>query len=1649
MIQPLDATEEIRDAYLRYLRSSYPFQRADLRQKFHEEVSKPNALVKGPLLESTPPFRTGASIGDLVEEGVLHSSFEQLCSEALPYRRPLYLHQEEAIRKSVSENRNLVIATGTGSGKTEAFLTPLFDHLLREVEDGTLSTPGVRALLLYPMNALANDQLSRLRSILEEAPFQITFGRYTGETAYDREDAIRNFKAQFRGEPIIENELLCRNKMREDPPHILVTNYAMLEYLLLRPEDHIFFDNDDNTWESLVLDEAHTYDGATGIELGMLIRRLKERIQAPSLSCMATSATIGEGRKDFPAVAEFATSLSGEPFKWKAGDDERQDVVAATRHDTDETEKTWGKGAASLYEELHEVLAATEQPDVPARGDGNLPDIDASEWVSGAEEETSEAAPGRSQLENLATAARPHVSDRLVDTALRVAQEAVEKSSQAGRFLHRLLRGDGRLKLLKEELSGQPLDVREVAGIVFPEMESGRANQALVHLVSVAVRARLGQNEVPLLPARYHVFAKALEGAFACLNTDGHSDEKAWLGLKRREECPDCGGDVQELASCKFCGATYLVGKRKRGDAPSHFRLDQIELRPGEESANRSYFLLGASMDAVDEDREVTAETESSLREATEYTLCTGCGTLARGVSLRCECETASRITVNEVVVEGGEPPRECISCGKRSSRAVLYRFLTGQDAPVSVLATSLYQQLPPAQENKLREQPGEGRKLLTFADSRQDAAFFAPFMQRTYDQLLHRRLIIETLRERPSGREGKLRMPDVVSPLVRSAEAAGVFSAGQSHFQRKKAASKWLMRELVAWDDQQSLEGVGLLRFDIGFPDGWEAPKPLLESPWDLSSGEAQGLVATLLDSLRRQGAVEFLEGVDPRDDYFKPRNRSFSVSERHSDRKKGVLSWHPVKGTNRRLDYLQRLLEQKAPEVRDSKREELASRVLSGIWRHLTDERGLWSPYWASQSEGGMSYALKSDFWHLKPLESPEGHQCSRCGQITMHSVSGVCPAFSCSGELEPLNEAPRATGHYRALYQQMDPLPLRAEEHTAQLKNDRASEIQSEFIEGKVNLLSCSTTFELGVDVGDLQAVLLRNVPPSTANYVQRAGRAGRRTNAAAFALTFAQRRSHDLTHYANPKRLVGGDVAPPRVEIANDKIVRRHMQAVLLATFLWREKLSFGENPYVNVEDFFLEPDENSPLEEKGASRFRRFAKSAPEDVEESLREAVPSSHDLHSLVGLGTWGWLETERNDGMLDLLDRIEEEVSGDVETYSGLIDQAVEEGDYDRASAYESVLRTIEGRRLISFLASRGLLPKYGFPTDVVELQTGHVPTSNSQNIELDRDLRIAIGEYAPGSEVVAAGKIWTGGGLRTLPNKNWPAYEYAVCEECDRFHQDPNDIPETCKGCGEPLRKGYPRKFGKYLIPEFGFMASPDVKKTGQSSPNRGYASRVYFDDYEGDYPDLDAVEDLCSGSTLVHSRHSRFGRLVVVNNGPEGNGFHVCHHCGYGEPAPSAQENGTSNTEHKNPRTREDCSGALYPYHLGHSFLTDVTEHRVEGPEANVTRSLLYALLEGASQALSIQRDDISGTLYWTGSSVQPSLIIFDSVPGGAGHARRIDEQSQAVFEKALSIVSRPCCGPKTSCYECLRTYRNQRFHDELSRGVAKETLEVLC
>jgi len=472
---------------------------------------------------------------------VLHPDFRTLCSPALPLERPLYLHQEQGIEKVVRGGRNVIISTGTGSGKTETFLIPIFEHLLRERRAGTLDQPGVRALLLYPMNALANDQLKRLRRVLGRFP-DITFGRYTGETKEKDGQAEDAFRDQFPREPRLPNELISRIQMREAPPHILLTNYAMLEYLLLRPQDCEFFDGETGKhWRFLVLDEAHVYDGASGIEMAMLLRRLKDRVvrsEPGRLRCLATSATLGRGREDFAAVTAFAAELFGERFEWLDDDPDRQDVVAAARLPMAAMGIPWGEGSPQLYAALRQA--------VPTDGPAPRGVIDTLAKIA-----TRYGVPAAT------------VSEAQLDTAHLDSLEAVN------RFLYLLLQGDGRLHTLQDELAEKPRLLSDLATDIFSDRED--ASERLIDLVSLAVRARPDAESLSLLPARYHIFARALEGAFACLNPAAHQDaedDPPRLFLTRREECPDCHSRVVELATCTRCGAAYVVGRLSHHSGP-------------------------------------------------------------------------------------------------------------------------------------------------------------------------------------------------------------------------------------------------------------------------------------------------------------------------------------------------------------------------------------------------------------------------------------------------------------------------------------------------------------------------------------------------------------------------------------------------------------------------------------------------------------------------------------------------------------------------------------------------------------------------------------------------------------------------------------------------------------------------------------------------------------------------------------------------------------------------------------------------------------------------------------------------------------------------------------------------------------------------
>jgi ATP-dependent helicase YprA (DUF1998 family) len=1630
ILHPIRAVERIRKDYLTYLKAAYPIQDDALREEFWTALQQPELLVKGPLLEATPEFLPGRSIAELAEAGILHPNFKRLCGSALPYRRPLYKHQDDAIVKSVQDNRNLVIATGTGSGKTESFLIPIFDHLLREENQGMLSDPGVRALLLYPMNALANDQQKRLRAVLSNYP-AIKFGRYIGETEQDTSAALTKFFNQYPGVTPLPNELLSREQMQETPPHLLLTNYAMLEYLLLRPADHSFFDGPTaKYWRFIVVDEAHVYSGANGIEIAMLLRRVKERVvnsQPGRIRVIATSATLGRGSQDFPAVAQFANSLFAEEVCWDDQDPSRQDVVEAKRVNVISASSPWEESKEGLYSLL------------------------TAQWV---EQRNRESIDGYVRLLK-----EYGVPENIIKSAVDSTNEVVEKKSN--RFLNTLLKNNTHLMKLRQMLAGRSYFISDAAAQIFPQ--HSQPEEELIALVHLAAAAKLETTSNSLLPARYHVFARALEGGFACLNVLGHQETGSpRFFLSRHETCPHCNGRVFELAVCARCGMVYLVGKEIKTSGQYH--LDQVGSAMEQSSIN--YYTFTDEVILPDED-ELVAEGEDISKPEIDtdesLMLCTGCGRLIEGKEINHPCTCAGnfpQLKIHKISATSAGELKRCVSCGARSNTSTVFRFLTSADAPVSVLATSLYQVLPPSSnESQDTYLPGGGRKLLTFADSRQDAAFFAPYLERTYQQIFRRRLILQSLTEDPDAVEGGLRLDDVSRRLLKRVESAGFFGEMESFDQRKSLVSRWLMQELVALDRRHSLEGLGLICFRLKRPLRWTPPAFLLASPWNLTADEVWSLLNILLNMLRNQGCLHFPDNVDPRDEAFAPRNRELYIRQWEAQPSAGLLAWSPAAQSNRRLDILQKILSQSAPELPAAEQRNTALQAIDYIWKHLTQDPA-WKNFLLAQTKPklGVIFQFQYNSWEILPAEQADlpVYQCNRCRNLSFYHVKHVCSTYRCDGKLVPaeMKAAEWQENHYRLLYQNLLPIPLQAEEHTAQWTSQAASEKQERFIQGEINVLSCSTTFELGVDVGELQAVFMRNMPPSTANYIQRAGRAGRRLDSTAFALTFAQRRSHDLSYYSTPERMVQGKITPPIINIQNEKIIQRHMHSVLFAAF-FRWANEFNHAQYRTVGKFFYGDDKQTD----GIKLFRNYVNSQPEKIKEALLRIVPV--ELQKDLEIENWGWLRhlihLQSEDSTLEgeaLVDWAEGEIESEKAFTTTLEQENAQKGKYELARHFQKVRETILGRELLGYLGTRNILPKYGFPVDVVELRTNHLHVPEALQVELQRDLRLAISEFAPGSEVVAAKRIWGCGGIQKHPTKEWQAYHYAICDSCNKVYYSMDSVDYTCAVCGENVMRGKFRNEGLFIQPEFGFIVKhEEPRKSGESRPTRSGFARVLFAEYRRPQAQekmeisFETDSSLASPDFQTLKRYSRYGWLMVINQGQNGAGYRLCQRCGYAEPVNS---NRRGTTSHIHPLTGQACTGFIKTYSLGHRFMTDILEIRFEGPLAEKSSSdawpsLLYAILEGASDALGIRREDIDGTFLTYAQSQNPALILYDDVPGGAGHVKRIAESLTETLLAAWQRVNRDCCGEETSCYECLRNFRNQFFHDRLHRGLARSFL----
>lgn len=1506
-IDPQAASASIEDGYRRYLLSLMPLQDPNLVEAIAQKLSRARTIATGPYLEMTPPFETAASLSDLVDEGVLNPGMRSVFSETLPGYRALYRHQEDAIRKAVS-GRNLMIATGTGSGKTESFIVPILNELVAEREAGTLG-PGVRALLLYPMNALANDQLKRLRDVLQGVP-DITFGRYTGDTRAGHSNAVDAYREQYGEEPL-PNELVSREQIQANPPHFLITNYAMLEYLLLRPEDMTLFDEkSSDTWRFVVVDEAHVYDGIKGAEIALLLRRLRDRIGAgANLQYLASSATVGNVPHK---VSEFGTRLFNANFEWDPHDEDKQDVITATRRAISEGD-VWGQLSPS-------VIKSLSQEDAPET------------WLN------------------------EHGYGGIED----------EKS----------------MRRLQNRLSRGPASLAELGGHLFPEVPVSEQQSAVVNLVSLGHRIR-DQFGSPVLSARYHLFVTALEGAFVCL-----AKETPHVEFSPHASCPQCSNAMYELAGCKRCGQIHLLGHVLR---ENDFEVLATRREPNEPP---HWVVLGSDTAPFDEDDEAHL-VGHRVASATTVSMCVGCGAFQEHGARSCRRCGSDAMHAAQRVDSRSSGLDSCLSCGGRSSGQIR-RFSSGANATSAVIATSLYPFLP---TDSQVTSASEGRRLLMFSDSRQQAAFAAPYLEQTYEGLMHRSILLAGL----ASAGADLSTDDLKAVTVEQAETRRIFvNERATAHEKSRTVGLWVQREIIQGAERNSLEGTALASVRL-FRPTLPAPQPLInlgleeENVWDF--------LDELFQTLRFQGAVEpSTQGVDLAHEYLAPRNRKVAARLRESDAKLGVISWLPTgrAKTNGRVDFVSRILRRLGSTIDPEG-------LLEQIWRFIIGKNDV--VRWVNSHtdrKAGTVYLLDPQALRWSFVSEGESiWRCDLCRRMTPRSILGVCPTNSCGGTLVRTRVSRENPGHYESLYLSKNNIPLRAEEHTAQLANEDASKVQEDFVKGTVNVLSCSTTFEMGVDVGELESVFLRNVPPTTANYVQRAGRAGRRTESSALVVTYAQMRSHDQGMYRQPTAMIRGKMRAPVIVSDNSRVGRRHAHSVVLSAF-FREQFIEHKKVFRTVNDFY---GENG-----GQQAFEAYLDSLPAAVSKSVETILPRK--VLTEIGFYDGSWLAK-----LQQLVDGAGDQYRDESSHFDEQLKEAVSKSKFSLAAMISRSLKTVDERRLIDYFSRVNVLPKYGFPVDTVELRVDPAAEARAASLDLSRDLTMAVNEYAPGNSIVARGLRIESAGVRTVPKKDLIEQYYAICHECDAIEVSLKRIDDICS-CGAH-RRGATTKFVK---PEFGFLASRTVKSVGLVRPVTRWNGRQFLlrRGKQTDEGIVGTALGVVSWNLYIR------GQMLVLNEGPGRSRFFICNWCGYGLP-------GTEKfpATHENPLNGNRCGGNYSSLALGHDFETDVLILELPGiGDLSVARSVLYGLLAGASDALELARDDLDGTII---ASEKNAIVLFDAVPGGAGLVKRIAEELPQVIEAMRDRVEACDCGKETSCYRCLRVYRNQVYHNELTRN----------
>ena len=1207
----------------------------------------------------------------------------------------------------------------------------------------------------------------------------------------------------------------------------------------------------------------------------------------------------------------------------------------------------------------------------------------------------------------------------------------------------------------------------EIARHLFPTVVHTQQHAACAALISVGVLAKPSTpGSFPLLPARYHLAASGAEGV--CLRLDA-DDPEHWSDMTfGRTARADDGVPRYPLLVCRNCGEPYVEvwDDGSRFHPKPEVNTKRIVLR-----------LNGIAEDQASEyegEEEPGADTNSEIEYFDPKTGAIATKTTPGALGLL-------RAEMHDDEEESRAYVKRCSSCKSPGHRypEPISLIHPGDDALAAVIAQELLENLPPP-PNRAQDAPMGGRNLLVFSDNRQDAAFFAPFFERTSRDQALRGAIFRAVKKE----DEPISLDDLSQATYREMRRDGLKL--YDRFAREPMGSTPTKDRLLAMIVAEfctegltriSLESLGLINVTYD-PNGFRKAVAAIEKAVPAVKGKAEMIVYFIAGVMRRYRAVNDLDHkIDLEDASIwgegqAQKQRSWSLTKEGSS--VFVHSVIPSGQSDNRFTWF--LIN----KLGLTRREAIA--VLEAFW----SEAERLSNRLLVRHYRGLAVDLSG--LRFRSAEARPLYVCTKCGARSQVNIDHQCTLWRCSGSLTEIKSADRLTmtreHHYLNRYSSR-PLAALAREHTAAIGTELRTDIEEKFRHGELNMLSCTTTMEMGVDIGDLEAVLCRNVPPGISNYQQRAGRAGRRAQVAPTALLVARNSRYDQAQYNNLNAFLNAKPVVPYLTLDNPSFFHRHQVSTVLAGFLDLHLPNSGRTGAPRLKDFFSEI-----LTAEAQHQLRvAFSNWLGTDRGQQwlalgarMRDWLPSGMTIN--------GFTEADLRRHVTDVIHRFINDIS---ERWQA-IDQAAaeqltimntskDERERQKASyRHSSKMREKKqflDQYLVTALSRAAVIPTYSFPVHSIRLEITETQKSAEESrfaedasLQLDRDAALAIGEYAPGCEVVAGGRIWTSRGIVRRAKEYMPDKYHRICQECGHpeIHFRREDFGSTCEQCSSEPRE----RITKFIEPT-AFLTSLDERQGRDPGSSRLRArpvdearllTKAHFRDYED--TDLRGVRTFFAPATPIAGEIG--GLLFVVNRGPKGAGYLWCNRCEYAEPAPQSARLGQKavKSHHKNPRTGEDCGQEelSYPFDLGHIFETDVRAIGFSVPPPSFTdavdqrdrdskldgflRTLAEALRLAAADLLEADPRDIRASKELREG--RPLVVLSDAVAGGAGFVQRLFEDpgfsARALLVAACRILDckRPECA--SSCSQCLNDYSNQAYWDIFDRFPVLEWLKGL-